>query len=217
VSLRSFLLSDDLHDYVLAHSDAPDEAQRRLIEETAALPNSGMQISADIGLLLTLLTRLTGTRNAVEVGTFTGYSSIAIARGLAPGGHLTCFDVSAEYTAVARRYWAETGLDARIELRLGPAIEGLRALPTDPVIDFAFVDADKESYPLYLEELVPRVRPGGLIVADNVLQGGKVADPEATGSSVEAIRQFNKTAAADERLDTLLLPLGDGISVLHKR
>jgi caffeoyl-CoA O-methyltransferase len=217
VSLRSFLLSDDLHDYVLAHSDQPDGDQRRLIDETAVMANAGMQISADIGLLLTLLTRLTGTRNAVEVGTFTGYSSIAIARGLAPGGHLTCFDVSDEYTSVARRYWADTGLDDRIELRLGPAIKGLRALPADPVIDFAFVDADKVSYPLYLEELVPRVRPGGLIVADNVLQAGRVTDPAATDESVEAIRRFNKAAAADDRVDTLLLPVGDGLSVLHRR
>ena len=217
MSRRSFLLTDALADYVLASSEAPDKVQQALIDETAALPMAVMQISPDIGLLLTLLTRLNGTSSAVEVGTFTGYSSIAIARGLAPGGHLVCFDTSEEWTAIARRYWVEAGVDDCIELRIGPAIDGLRALPPEPTLDLAFIDADKTSYPLYLDELVPRLRPGGLLLADNVLQSGRVVDPDATDDNVEAIRRFNELAAADDRIDTLLLAIGDGLSVLQKR
>jgi caffeoyl-CoA O-methyltransferase len=217
VARRAFLLSDTLNAYVLAHTEPPDDLQRALIDETAALPNAGMQISADVGVLLALLTRLTGARSAVEVGTFTGYSSLAIARALAPGGRLVCFDVSEEYTAVARRYWAKAGVADRIELRIGPALEGLRALPDDAGVDLAFVDADKESYPLYLAEIVPRLRPGGLLVADNVLQAGRVADPHASGSAVEAIRRFNAAAVEDPRVDALLLTVGDGVSILAKR
>jgi caffeoyl-CoA O-methyltransferase len=217
VSPRSFLLSDVLNDYVLAATDAPDTVQRRLIDETAALPNAMMQISPDLGVLLTMLTRLSGGQSAVEVGTFTGYSSLAIARGLEPGGRLVCFDISEEYTAVARKYWAEAGVADRIDLRIGPALDGLRALPAGAGIDLAFVDADKESYPLYLAELIPRVRTGGLIVADNVLQGGRVADPEASGSAVEGIRRFNAMAVEDDRVDAVLLTISDGVSILQKR
>jgi caffeoyl-CoA O-methyltransferase len=211
------LLSEVLNDYVLANTGQPDAVQRRLIDETAALPNAMMQISPDIGVLLTMLTRLSGGLSAVEVGTFTGYSSLAIARGLEPGGRLVCFDISEEYTAVARKYWAEAGVEDRIELRIGPALDGLRALPAGAGIDIAFVDADKESYPLYLAELIPRVRTGGLIVADNVLQGGRVADPEASGSAVEGIRRFNAMAVEDDRVDAVLLTISDGVSILQKR
>jgi caffeoyl-CoA O-methyltransferase len=217
VALRSFLLSDALDDYVLGSTEPPDEIQRALIDETAALPNAGMQIGPDVGVLLTMLTRLTGVRSAVEVGTFTGYSSIAIARGLEPGGRLLCFDVSEEYTAVARRYWERAGLSDRVELRIGPAIDGLRALPPQAGIDLAFIDADKVSYPLYLAELIPRVRTGGLIIADNVLQDGRVADPGAADPQVEAIRRYNTAAVDDPRVDALLLPVSDGISILRKR
>jgi caffeoyl-CoA O-methyltransferase len=217
VSPRSFLLSPALNDYVLAHSEPPDELQRRLIDETAALPNGMMQISPDSGILLTTLARLAGARSAVEIGTFTGYSSIAIARGLEPGGRLVCFDISEEYTSIARRYWAEAGLDDRIDLRIGPALDGLRALPAGAGIDLAFIDADKESYPLYLAELIPRVRTGGLIIADNTLQAGRVADPGTAGSALEGIRRFNDLAVEDPRVDAVLLTISDGVSVLQKR
>jgi caffeoyl-CoA O-methyltransferase len=217
VSPRSFLLSPALNDYVLAHTEPPDDVQRRLMDETADLPNATMQISQDIAVLLTMLTRMLGAQAAVEIGTFTGYSSIAMARALEPGGRLVCFDISEEYTAMARRYWAEAGVADRIDLRIGPALDGLRALPVAAGIDLAFIDADKESYPLYLEELIPRVRTGGLIIADNTLQGGRVADPTASGSAIEGIRRFNAMAVEDPRVDAVLLTVSDGVSVLQKR
>jgi caffeoyl-CoA O-methyltransferase len=216
VSPRSFLLNDQLNDYVLAHSVQPDAVQRAVIDETASHPRAGMQISPDIAALLTILTRLAGAGMAVEIGTFTGYSSIAIARGLEPGGRLVCFDISEEYTAIARRHWEAAGLADRIELRIGPALDGVRALPAGAGIDLAFIDADKVSYPDYLTELIPRVRTGGLIIADNALQGGAVTDPSVTDPSVEAIRRFNDLAAADPRVDAVLLSVGDGLSVLQK-
>lgn len=217
MSPRSFLLSEALNDYVLACSEPPDEAMRALVAETASLPAAGMQIGVDQAVLLTMLTRLTAARSAVEVGTFTGLSALAIARGLEPGGRLVCFDISEEYTAIARRHWERAGVADRIELRLGPALDGLRALPAGAGVDLAFIDADKVGYPGYLDELVPRVRTGGLIVADNVLQGGRVADPDVTDPPVEAVRRYNAAAVGDPRLDALVLPLGDGVSILQKR
>jgi caffeoyl-CoA O-methyltransferase len=217
MSRQSFLLSDELHAYVVAHTTSPDAVQQALIDETAAHPAAQMQVSPDIGALLTLLTRLVDARRAVEVGTFTGYSSIAIARGLAPGGSLQCFDISEEYTAVARRYWEAAGVADRISLQIGPALDGLRALPADADLDLAFVDADKTGYLDYYEELVPRLRPGGLVVADNTLQEGRVVDPADTSASVEAIRAYNDRVAGDDRVDVVLLALGDGLSVARRR
>src|SRR5262249_27755264 len=154
------------------------EALRALEAETAALgPISMMQIAREQGVFLTLLARILGARRAVEIGTFTGYSAISIARGLVPGGRLLCCDVSEEWTAIARRYWARAGVADRIELQLAPALETLRTLPLTPEIDLVFIDADKTNYRRYYEELLPRLRPGGLIVFDNVLWGGQVADP----------------------------------------
>ena len=176
-----------------------------------------MQITSDEGALLTMLVRLTGARNAVEVGTFTGYSSICIARGLADGGRLLACDVSGEWTEVAQRYWAEAGVADRIELRLAPAAETLAALPVEQTIDFAFVDADKESYPTYYEELVSRLRPGGLVLLDNVLLGGRVFDDGEQGERVVAMRAVNDRVAADERVDAVMLPLRDGVTVARRR
>jgi caffeoyl-CoA O-methyltransferase len=220
MSPRSFLLDDRLAAYVGAHAAQPDQVLRDLAEETAALgPISGMQIGPDQGAFMTLLVRLVGATNAVEVGTFTGYSSICIARGLADGGHLLCCDVSEEFTAMARKYWGVAGVGDRIELRIAPAIDTLRALPTDPVVDFAFVDADKTGYLDYYEELVPRLRPGGLLVADNVLQKGNAAAPPADDDheSVAAIRAFNDHVTADERMESVLLPLADGLTLARRR
>jgi caffeoyl-CoA O-methyltransferase len=210
---------DTVSDYLLAHSTAQDDVLARLAEETRTsfADSSGMQITADEGALLTMLVRLTGARSAVEVGTFTGYSSICIARGLAEGGRLLACDISGEWTDVARRHWAEAGVADRIELRLAPAAETLAALPVEPSIDFAFVDADKESYPTYYEELASRLRPGGLVVLDNVLLGGRVLDAAEQGERVTAMRAVNDRVAADDRVDVVMLPLRDGVTVARRR
>jgi predicted O-methyltransferase YrrM len=210
---------ETVSDYLLDHSAAQDDLLARLAEETRASFGdlSAMQITADEGALLTMLTRLVGATYAVEVGTFTGYSSICIARGLAEGGRLLACDVSGEWTDLARRYWDEAGVADRIELRLAPAAETLAALPTEPAIDLAFVDADKESYPTYYEELVSRLRPGGLVVLDNVLLGGRVFDEAEQGERVTAMRQVNDRVAADDRVDAVMLPVRDGVTVARRR
>ena len=170
------IVSPAINDYLLAHSEPADEVLQELAAETHRELGgaAGMQISHDEGELLTMLVRLVGARNAVEVGTFTGYSSICIARGLPDDGHLLCCDVSEEYTAVARRYWERAGIADRIELRIAPAVETLGSLPSTRDLDFAFIDADKAGYPAYYEEIVTRMRPGGLVVLDNMLRDGRV-------------------------------------------
>ncbi|MFD2623501.1 O-methyltransferase [Streptomyces chumphonensis] len=214
------IVHPSLDSYLIAHSrPAADDVLRDLAEETRrALPDLvSMQITQDEGAFLTLLTQLTGARLAVEVGTFTGYSSLCIARGLAADGTLVACDISDEWTSIARRYWRRAGLEDRIDLRLGPAVETLRAMPQEESVDFAFVDADKTGYPAYYEELVKRLRPGGLIVLDNVLQGGRVVDEAEQGESVRAVRAVNATIAADERVGCAMLPLRDGVTVVRKR
>jgi caffeoyl-CoA O-methyltransferase len=176
-----------------------------------------MQITHDEGAFLTMLVRLIGARTAVEVGVFTGYSSICIARGLPADGTLLACDVSEDWTAIARRYWKRAGVSDRIDLRLAPAEQTLRALPADLLIDFAFVDADKTGYPVYYEELVTRLRPGGLIVLDNVLRSGRVVDPAANDPSDRAVRAVNDTIAADDRVDAVMLPVRDGITLARRR
>jgi caffeoyl-CoA O-methyltransferase len=210
---------DTVSDYLLAHSTAQDDVLARLAEETRETfaDSAGMQITADEGALLTMLVRFVEARNAIEVGTFTGYSSICIARGLADGGRLLACDVSGEWTDLARRYWAEAGVADRIELRLAPAAETLAALPEETTIDFAFVDADKESYPIYYEELVSRLRPGGLVVLDNVLLGGRVFDEAEQGERVTVMRAVNDRVASDDRVDVVMLPLRDGVTVARRR
>jgi len=206
-----------IEDYLLAHSEPADEVLRDLAEETHRVlaRQSGMQITHDEGELLTMLVRLTGARQAVEVGTFTGYSSICIARGLPEDGHLLCCDVSEEYTSIARRYWDRAGLSERIQLRIAPAVETLRSLPTDPYLDFAFVDADKTGYASYVEEIVPRLRPGGLMVLDNMLWSGEVVDPQDDNG--RAVADLNDALVADDRVDVVLLPVRDGVSLARKR
>ncbi|WP_163511811.1 O-methyltransferase [Fodinicola acaciae] len=205
-----------LDDYLLAHCTPADDVLRDLAAETAvAFPDAaGMQISHDEGEFLTMLVRLSGARHAVEVGVFTGYSAICIARGLPADGRLVACDVSEEWTAVARTYWKRAGLDDRIDLRIGPAIDTLKALPAEP-IDFAFIDADKENYPVYYEELLARLRPGGLIALDNVLQGGRVLDPQTPRALV--VHQLNDRIATDERVESVMLPVRDGVTLVRKR
>ncbi len=206
-----------INDYLVAHSEPADGVLRDLAEETLRElgGRATMQISHDEGELLTMLVRLTGARQAVEVGTFTGYSSICIARGLPSDGHLLCCDVSEDYTSVARRYWERAGVTDKIELRIAPAVETLAALPTDPHLDFAFVDADKTGYASYVEEIVPRLRPGGLMVLDNMLWSGEVLDPQDDNG--RAVAGLNDALVADDRLDVVLLPVRDGVSLARKR
>lgn len=204
--------------YAAEHSTRPDAHQAALIAETEALgPVSRMQIGGDQGVLLEMLARATGARRAVEIGTFTGYSALAIARGLGPDGRLLCCDVSETWTEVARRAWAAAGVADRIELRIAPALDTLAALPADDVIDLAFVDADKGNYRHYYEALLPRVRPGGLILVDNTLWSGQVLDAADTSADTVAIRAFNDHVAADERVRVVLLTISDGLTVIEKR
>jgi caffeoyl-CoA O-methyltransferase len=206
-----------INDYLLTHSEPADDVLRELAEETHRdlARQSAMQISHDEGELLTMLVRLVGARQAVEVGTFTGYSSICIARGLTSDGHLLCCDVSEDYTAVARRYWELAGVADKIELRIAPAVETLQALPSEPYLDFAFIDADKAGYPAYVEEILPRLRPGGLMVLDNMLRDGRVLDPEDDDDRV--IDSLNEALVADDRVDVVLLPVRDGVSLARRR
>lgn len=217
MSYKSIGLSDDLHAYLVAHNPPADELIGDLLAETrAVLPaHARMQIAPEQAPFLTFLTRLLGARQAVEVGTFTGLSSLSIARGLAPGGRLVCFDISAEFTAIARRYWDRAGLADRIELRLGPAVQQLTTLPDEPHLDLAFIDADKTSYPDYWAALVPRMRPGGVIVVDNVLQHGAVVAPEAADE--KAIVAFNTMVQADDRVEAVMIPLADGLTLARRR
>jgi caffeoyl-CoA O-methyltransferase len=220
VSRHNDWINRDIADYVAAHSTPPpDDALVELRAETEPLGELAvMQVGSDQGSLLTALTRLAAASSAVEVGTFTGYSSICIARGLRPGGKLLCCDVSERYTAIARRAWERAGVADRIELRIAPALETLRALPTEATIDVAFVDADKTNYVNYFEELLARLRPGGLILADNTLWSGRVADPPAAddADNLVAIRRFNDHVAADDRVASYILPVADGLTLIVK-
>ena len=211
-------LTPAVYEYVVAHSTPADVVLRDLADETSKLGRvSMMQIAAEQGAFLTMLARLLNARRIVEVGTFTGYSAICLARGLSDGGRLLCCDVNAEWTAIASRYWERAGLTDRIELRLGPAIDTLRSLPRTPEIDLAFIDADKPGYRGYYEELLPRLRPSGLLVFDNVLWSGLVADPAATDEQTRALRELNDHVAADPRVETVMLGIADGLLLARKR
>lgn len=217
MSPKSFLLSEELHAYLIGHSTPIDEVAQRLIERTAALGDiAGMQAAPEQGILLTQLTRLISAHNAVEVGTFTGYSALCIARGLADGGRLLCCDVSEEWTTIGRQAWHDAGVSDRIDLRIAPAIDTLRSLPTDPTIDLAFIDADKGGYAAYIEEVVPRLRPNGMLLLDNTLWSGEVINPAAADANTIAIQAVNDMVVADGRLTTVLLPISDGLTLSVK-
>ncbi|MET8869489.1 class I SAM-dependent methyltransferase [Nonomuraea sp. NPDC004580] len=213
------LVSPIVEDYLLAHCTPADEVLRELAATTREVTgrSAGMQVSADEGALLSMLARMVGARRAIEVGVFTGYSSLCIARALPADGKLIACDVSTEWTDIARPFWKRAGVADRIELRIGPAVDTLRALPDEPAFDFAFVDADKPGYPAYYEEIVPRLRPGGLLVLDNVFLGGRVLDPAFQGAAQVAMRQVNDAIARDERLDSVMLPVRDGVTLARKR
>jgi caffeoyl-CoA O-methyltransferase len=217
MTYKGLSLTAELHGYLLSHSTPPDEITADLIAETrAVLPEDAvMQVAPEQAAFLRLLTGLMGVRNAVEVGTFTGLSSLSIAQGLADGGRLTCFDISEEFTGIARRYWKRAGVDDRVELRIGPAAERLRELPAEPHLDLVFIDADKGGYPAYWNELVPRVRPGGLLLVDNVLWSGEVVDPQTENG--RDIAAFNDIARDDARVELVVLPIADGLTMARRR
>jgi len=215
---KSFQLTPEIHEYLVAHGSPPDAIQRELIEETRRLGDiSVMQIAPEQGALMTLLARAIGARRAIEVGTFTGYSALCLARGLTEDGRLLCCDVNEEWTATARRFWEKAGLTRKIDLKIGPAAETLRALPEEVLYDLAFIDADKGGYPVYYEEILRRLRPGGLILVDNVLWFGNVANPEVDDENTRHIRAFNDQVAGDGRVEAVMLPVGDGLTLLRKR
>jgi len=215
---RSRFIESPVADYALDHSSGPDAVQRELQRVTAERTGdrAGMQIGDDQAVLLEILARATGARRAVEIGTFTGYSALALARGLGPDGRLLCCDVSEEWTAIAREHWEKAGVADRIELRLGPALATLRSLPAGETFDLAFVDADKTGYADYYEELLPRLRPGGLLLVDNTLWGGAVLDEKDETDDTVAIRALNDRIAADPRVRVVLLPIGDGVTVVQR-
>jgi len=216
--MRNFTVTDVVRDYAVSHGSwQPNDVVGQLRSETLALGSvAGMQIGDDQGQLLTMMARLVGARRAVEVGTFTGYSSLCIARGLAQGGSLLCCDVSEEWTAIGIRAWERAGLRDRIELRLAPALQTLRALPADDDIDLVFIDADKPGYAAYWDELVPRVREGGVLLADNVLWSGEIVDESITDENVAALRAFNDKVAVDDRVEVVVLPAFDGLTIARK-
>jgi predicted O-methyltransferase YrrM len=215
---RSFRLPPEIHEYLVAHGTRPDDVLRDLIDETNALGGvARMQISPEQGAFMTMLTSLIGARQAIEIGTFTGYSSLCVARGLPPDGRLLCCDQSDEWTSIARRYWDRGRVADKIELRVGPALDTLDALPAVPTFDLAFIDADKSNYLNYLDRLIPRVRTGGLILVDNVLWSGSVIDDDAQDVDTVAIRRFNDYVVANDQLDVVMLPVGDGLSLIRPR
>jgi caffeoyl-CoA O-methyltransferase len=217
---RSFLLTPELAEYVRASSERPDDVARDLIAETAALAERGegsptFQIAPEQGAFMQLLTAALGARRAIEIGTWTGFSALCIARGLPADGSLLCLDVSAEWPAVGRRYWDRAGVGDRIEVRVGDAHQTLRSLPAVATFDLAFVDADKAGYADYVEQLHPRMRPGGVVLLDNTLWAGRVLDPQDEDD--HALAELNAALARDPRWETVLLPLGDGLTMLRAR
>ncbi|GAA2334659.1 class I SAM-dependent methyltransferase [Streptomyces cuspidosporus] len=215
---KSTPITDELYAYMLGHNPPLDPVQRELVEVThARLPEvAGMQSAEEQGPLLAFLVRLTGARHIVEVGTFTGFSALSMAQALPADGKLIACDVSEEWTAYGREAWAKAGVADRIDLRIAPALDTLRAMPAEPHIDLAYLDADKGNYIAYWEELVPRMSPGGLIVADNVFFHGSVVDPGATGSGA-AIKAFNEHVSADDRMEAVMLTVADGLTLARRR
>ena len=216
---RTFL-PEPLEQYLFDVLSPRTPVQERLRTETQALPQAGMQIGPDQGLFLGLLVRMLDARRVIEVGTFTGYSALAMAMALPPGGRVLCCDISEEYTAIARRYWKEAGVESRIELRLGPAREtltGVLAAEGPASQDLAFIDADKTGYDVYYELCLQLVRPGGIIAIDNVLWSGKVADPAVKDADTAALRALNLKIRDDQRVDAVVLTVGDGLTLARRK
>ncbi len=213
-------LPDELHAYLLDVGVREPDLLRQLRAETAAMPEHDMQIAPEQGALMALLVELTGARRCLEVGTFTGYSSLSVALAMPADGRLVCCDLSREWTDVARRYWAQAGVADKIELRLGPALDTLDGMVAEGLagtFDFAFLDADKDNYPAYADRLLTLLRRGGLMAIDNVFWGGEVAQPEVDNESVRGIRELNRALASDERVSLSMVPIADGLTLARKR
>jgi caffeoyl-CoA O-methyltransferase len=220
MSLRSIGLDEKLYEYLLDVSLREPEVLRRLREETSRRDNANMQIAPEQGQFMALLVKLIGAERTLEIGTFTGYSALAVALALPPHGRVTACELSEEYAAVARRWWAEAGVTERIEIHVAPAIGTLDRMVEDGLagrFDFAFIDADKQGYVDYWERCLRLVRQGGLIVVDNVLWDGRVVDPGDTEESTRAIRAFNERVGKDDRVDLSLVPIGDGLTLARVR
>ena len=215
-------LTDELHAYMVDHGARQDEVLRRVQAETEAMGDIAvMQIAPDQGAFMTLLAKLIGARNAIELGTFTGYSAICIARGLEAGGRLLCCEISEEYAETAARNLEDAGVARQVEIRIGPALDTLTALPEQGLFDLAFIDADKTNYPDYYEQCLARLRPGGVILVDNVLTAGRLLDlgsvPDDQRESVEAIMALNDRIRDDERVDVAMVGIADGLTLARKR
>ncbi len=213
---RGFEQDQALHAYIEQHSALPDAVEAALIEETLQLDEGVMQIGGSQATFMGMLARSIGARMAVEVGTFTGYSALAVARAIGPQGKLICCDISVEWTDIARRYWTHAGVADRIDLRIAPALETLSELPVDEHIDFAFIDADKTGYIDYYEALLPRMTRHGIMLVDNVLWSAKVLDDTLNDENTVAIRAFNDHVAADSRSEQAMLPIGDGVLMIRR-
>lgn len=208
--------TEELITYVRHHSSPLDDVSIRLQAETAALGDiARMQIATEEALLLRMLVRISQAKQVLEIGTFTGFSALMMARGGAE--RVVCLDVSEEWTSIAQRYWREAGVDQVIELRLGPAEESLRAMPSSETFDFVFIDADKPSYPIYLELAMERLKPGGLIAVDNTLWSGRVTDATDRSENTESIRRFNTVVAKDDRVEVVIVPISDGLTLVWKK
>lgn len=220
MSERRLQITDGIHRYLVEHSVREPEVLARLRAATASLPQAQMQIGPEQGQLMALLAKLVGAKRCIEIGVFTGYSSLAVALALPQDGRILACDVSEEWTAIARRFWREAGVEHKIELKLQPAtrtLEQLLAAGEAGRYDFAFIDADKPSYDTYYELLLQLLRPGGLIALDNTLWSGHVADPDDRDPNTVALRALNDKLHRDERVDLSLLPVGDGLTLARKR
>jgi caffeoyl-CoA O-methyltransferase len=219
MSSRTIQVDEKLYQYLLAKSVREPGILHRLREETARLPNSNMQISPEQGRLMALLTQLMGARRCIEVGVFTGYSSLSVALALPDDGRIVACDISEEYTSIAKRYWAEAGVEDKIDLRIGPALKTLDKLiaaDEERQYDFAFIDADKSHYANYYERALKLLRPNGLLAFDNTLWSGRVLDEADHSEDTVAIRDFNEKLYGDERIDLSLVPIGDGLTLARK-
>jgi caffeoyl-CoA O-methyltransferase len=212
-------LTPELYHYLVAHGGNHDPLLAQLADETARRMGgmAMMQISPEQGTLMTILARATGARHAIEVGTFTGYSALCVARALPDDGTLLCCDISDEWTSVARHYWEKAGLSHKITLKLAPALETLRGLPASEMFDFAFIDADKSNQSAYYEQILKRLRPNGLILIDNVLWNGEVLNQRNQTADTRNIRELNDFLPKDSRVDTVMLPIADGITICRKK